>query len=276
MVVTSFAQKGWTQYGKRFVQTFLDKWPAKQKLVIYYEEMPEDAIKDDRIEWRPLFEVPGITTFLDRILASEPVYQGRVTQTVPDKDGKPVTQETYDYRYDAYRFCRKVFAIKDAAKQTKEKYLAWIDADVVTHSEVPEDLFAQLLPANKTIAYLGRDWAYTETGFLLFNTKDARLHKFMDDYIAMYATGAFRYLGEWHDCYVFDILRTIHQEHVPMEDLSHGTKHDHPFVNSKLGLYMDHLKGPQRKKQGRSAKAEGIHNEAHPYWGGISQKDHAA
>jgi hypothetical protein len=30
----------------------------------------------------------------------------------------------------------------------------------------------------------------------------------------------------------------------------------HPFIDSFLGEYMDHLKGPKRKAAGRSAKTE--------------------
>jgi hypothetical protein len=274
MIVTSFAEKGWKQYGKRFVETFLDKWPASERLVIYHEGMPEDAIENDRIEWRNLFEVEGLTKVLDDINASEPVFKGQIQVPVQGKDGKQEIQQQYDYRYDAFRFCRKVFAIVDAAYKCDDRYLAWIDADVVTHSEVPINFIESLIDDNAAIAYLGREWTYTECGFMVFDLSNPMTDKFLQSYKNIYTTGAFRLVGEWHDSYLFDVVRLMLK--VPGTNIAKGLKHDHPFINTILGKYMDHLKGPKRKQDGRSLKQEAIMNESHPYWGGITQKEHVA
>ena len=39
----------------------------------------------------------------------------------------------------------------------------------------------------------------------------------------------------------------------------------HPFIDSFLGEYMDHLKGPKRKAAGRSAKTE-AKNKTAGWW----------
>jgi hypothetical protein len=42
----------------------------------------------------------------------------------------------------------------------------------------------------------------------------------------------------------------------------------HPFINSELGRYMDHVKG-KRKEQGMSRAKEIIMHTDHPYWQGV-------
>lgn len=76
---------------------------------------------------------------------------------------------------------------------------------------------------------------------------------FMRLYRNTYTTGAFRYLGEWHDCYVFDFARLA--SGLPTNNLADGLtveQLNHPFVYAEIGKYADHLKGPERKEVGFS------------------------
>ena len=55
------------------------------------------------------------------------------------------------------------------------------------------------------------------------------------------------------------------------EDLNDGRfggarKARHPFINSELGQYMDHLKGFERKDQMKSKKSDLTTNQTHAYW----------
>ena len=62
---------------------------------------------------------------------------------------------------------------------------------------------------------------------------------------------------EWHDSYVFWHLSKIYrkQKNIAVNDIGYwkGVKGHHVFVNSELGLYIDHFKG-QRKKRNTSSK----------------------
>jgi len=231
MIVTSFGAKGYAQYGERFIKTFLEHWPEDETLVIYYEEDPK--IDHPRIECRNLLEVSGMLAFLDRINASHPIYKG-------------VRQEgrSYDYHFDAFKFSRKVYSIVDAALKYKG-ILTWIDADVYTHKPIPENFTRDLL-GDHYLSHLYRDWSYTEGGFISFDTTRPENEIFMNIYRNIYATGAFRYLGEWHDCYIFDMAREL--SGVKAKNIAEGIRDNHPFVKSVLGQYMDHCKGNRKEK----------------------------
>ena len=246
MIVTSFGAEGYEKYGRRFIETFLKHW-SDESLVIYYEVKPEDAIENERVEWRDLFSIPNTPIFYEKILASDLIFQGVRT---------PKGRKLYDYKYDSYRFCRKVFAIVDASLRppTVAERIAWIDADVVFHSDVPDNFLETILPEPAYVAYLGRTFIYTETGFLAFNPVHPIHEGFMRMFGDMYMSGAFKYLGEWHDCYVFDFVREF--TGIPTINLSGQMETEHPFINSVLGEYMDHLKGPKRKEQGHSNKED--------------------
>jgi hypothetical protein len=45
-------------------------------------------------------------------------------------------------------------------------------------------------------------------------------------------------------------------------NITPGYVRGHPFIDSFLGEYMDHLKGPKRKIAGRSAKFETSNKKA--------------
>jgi hypothetical protein len=68
----------------------------------------------------------------------------------------------------------------------------------------------------------------------------------MTIYLKFYSSGAFRYVGEWHDSYIFDVARTL--SGVDSKDLAEGIRDNHPFVKSDLGKYMDHCKGNRKDK----------------------------
>ena len=231
MIVTSFSDKGYEQYGKQFIETFLKFWPKSETLVVYHEETKPD-IEDERVEYRALFDMEEAKEFFETILRSHPIFRG-----------KRMEGKAYDYRMDAFRFSRKVFALTDAYKNSDSQFIAWIDADVYTHSKVPEK-FLQMVLVDNFVAYLGRDFMYSECGFMAFDTGKPLASEFFDLYKKSYVSGAFRYLGEWHDCYVFDYTRVLLG--VSENNLSHGMQFDHPFSETVLGKYMHHLKGERK------------------------------
>ena len=252
MIVTSFSEIGYTKYGKRFIESFLKHW-ADEKLVVYVEAPIED-FEHERVEFRDLFAVDLMPETLDMLKDAGMIYQGR--KKVGGTKG-------YDYRYDAYRFCRKVFAMADAGRGHTEKY-AWMDADVVFHADVPAGFIDSLLPDDKFMAYLARPWSHCETGFVAFNPAYPNHDDFLDLMVGTYATGAFKYLGEWHDCYVLDyLLAATAMETV---NLAEGLTVEHVFINTILGKYCDHLKGPARKDHGRSPQSEALLDHGTDYW----------
>ncbi len=71
---------------------------------------------------------------------------------------------------------------------------------------------------------------------------------------ALYLTGeAFRF-QEWHDSWLWDEVRKeFEAKGFAFKNISGKAAHlEHPFINCGLGVYFDHLKGPQRKQAGKS------------------------
>jgi hypothetical protein len=80
-------------------------------------------------------------------------------------------------------------------------------------------------------------------------------------------TGIFT-LPEWHDSFVFDVVR----QSMPLKETNWSKGiikgEGHPLINSELGAYLDHLKG-NRKQTGQSRRADLVTQRKELYWMGI-------
>lgn len=246
-VVTSFTEKGYEQYGKEFLRTWRKYWPKSVKLTIYYEG---DFLREDEenIEWRWYEEVDGLQKWLDSI-APFPVLNGDTG--------------SYNIQYDA-RQCRKAFI--EAYATRKGGKVFWFDADSITHDYIPESFLDEILPDDKFCCYLGRDWFYTESGFIGFNASHPLCEPFMETYLQVFKTGTIFTLKGWHDCYGFDLTRRVvgmpEMFNDLAKDLPEGTMH--PLINSVLGAYLDHKKGP--RKEDRSTQKDLVVERKEAYW----------
>jgi hypothetical protein len=227
LAVTTF--KGDEPYVIRCLETFSKHWPCK--LIAYYEVKPD--FEHEKIEYRDFFQIPGVEKYLKEI------------EKVPGSDGH--TEKGYDYRFNASKFCRKVFAQNSVFDESKRIF--FIGSDVHTHRDIPSEFLVGLV-TDYPFAYLGRMNTWTETDFLGFNTHHPEFARFRERYLSLFTTGRiFQRTDGWHDCFVFDMAR----EGIKGNNISpNGKDVDHVFVESILGKYMDHLKGPTRKKLGYS------------------------
>lgn len=231
MIVTTFSPKGYEQYGKRFIETY--KEFCDFPLVVYVE----DDLKIKGIDVRSLYDVPGCSRFLE---------------VIKDFDFDRYSKERNGYRMNVNKFCRKVFAMTDAGLTHKGKF-AFIGADTIFHKKIPDGLLDDLIQ-DKYIAYLGRKKFHSETDFIAFDTNHPANNLFMKLFISTYTTGAFQSLKYYCDSDVFDHLRVL--LNVPSNNLNVCGDENHPFVNSILGEYADHLKGSFRKELGKSLEED--------------------
>lgn len=258
MFVTSFSQDGYTQYGRAFLESYVAH--CNIPIIVYCEGLPPvdsppygsvtEAVDTGLIEFRNLFDVEPCMKWLMKV-AKILECQGKVFE-----EGKP---PTYNYRFDAYKFARKVFVVYDAWAQAipdigsyedlPTKEMAWIDADCIVHSDVPDTLIADTLTyegKRNTIAFLGRNNWYSECGYMAFDLTQDDLGVFMEIYRNLYLSGAFMQLPEYHDCMMFDHARKI--SFLTSVNINPDpTYMDHPFIISVLGKYFDHLKGPRKQ-----------------------------
>jgi hypothetical protein len=137
---------------------------------------------------------------------------------------------------------------------------------------MPINFLQDLLPQDTMLTYLGRERGnqaiYPECGFVGYNLNHPEVQNFINEWEQLYKTGDIFNLLEWHDSAVFWHLSKKYktEKHITVNDIGYnaGVSGHHVFVNSKLGMYIDHLKGDNRKKIGRSEIQD--FNTTQPYW----------
>lgn len=246
-VVTSFSPAGHEQYGRRFLQTFDQHFAGEIDLVVYAEEQfPHHH--GGSLEVRSLFGIDLAVDFIEQFKDDKLASGREPTPVWKSKD----RADGYSFRTDAVKFCRKVFAITDAADRllrarSEDQLLVWLDADVVTHARVPSRFFIDLL-GDHDVAYLGREGTHSECGFLTFRIPAAV--PLIERWQRFYADGTFLRAREWHDSYLFDLARAeLHR--LRYRNLTPGGR-GHVWFQSPLAAHFDHLKGPSRKTLGYS------------------------
>ena len=249
-VVTSCSAAGWEQYGQRFVESFDKFWPPEVALYVVSEDnLPVASVKrmftfekvTRRITFIDLNSSAQFTEFSKRHASNPRAHGVRVLPVIPTIKDK---HHGYNFRMDAVKFSKKVFAIGMVADLVTGR-LIWLDADVVTIDSVPYDFLATLPPVNYAIAYLDRKPYHSECGFVSYDLEHPAVRYFISKFVAAYATDSVFKLKEWNDCFAFDYLRV--EMNVPSYPIPHKST-THPFVHSVLGRYMDHLKGMRKQK----------------------------
>jgi len=244
-VLTTFNKAGWEQYGKRMVQTFIKHWPEEIKIHLYCENV-STGLQNPRVVEHDIFQVcPQVEAF---------VSQNNTDYNNGIRDGKR------DFKFDAIKFCYKVFAQCHRIQNSSADTLIFIDADTLTFADPPMQQLKELLPDDHFTAYIGRPnnnkLPFAETGYIMYNLKHPNIVNFAEVFEDLYTTGKVFDLEYQVDCYTYDTARRITEQ-------THGAKSNditgpeglgkrHPFVNTILGTFMDHLKGDARKAKGKS------------------------
>ena len=262
-VVTSCSAAGWRAYGRRFVETFGQHWPAEVRPLLYTEDALDDL--QPRLAGLPILSLfdasPAARAFAERHRGSARAHGKERRQMdvgwTPNK-----VRGGHNFRYDAFRFAKKVFAVEAAAREVGGGRLFWVDADVVTFAPVPPALLDELLPLTAAISALLRDGAPTETGFVGYDLDQEACRAFIAELERLYASDEVFALQEWHDGWVFEWLRK--KMGVPTHAIPHCSRRQ-PFINSRLGEFLDHTKG-RNKALGRTPKELRLVRDEVAYW----------
>lgn len=275
-VVTTFHSKHYRVYGKNFLDSFDRHVDKRIKLIVYAEDCKPENPDSTRIE------ILDAETQLIKLNAFKHRWKDdpKANGIPPDEIKRRRPRDHHKkFKWDAVRFANKVYAVFDACNRSKD-WCVWVDADSIIHSDWSYEDFADLLPSTSWITYVGRgksSQSWPECGFYGLNLKDPVCQEFLQKFERMYEdaeNGIFK-LEEWHDSFVFgSILNKMKQTAPNVLDysaeiyLTNTAKTGgggHPLINSKLGQWMDHMKG-DRKFEGTSKRKDlmGYRNE--PYW----------
>ncbi|MFC4728792.1 hypothetical protein [Coralloluteibacterium thermophilus] len=272
--VTTCHAAGYEKYGRTMLETFDRHWPAQVPLHLYTEGFDCD-VASPRIHARPLLEAsPELRAFKARH-RDDPSAHGHVRPPVTwrvfgRRIALPLRRRLrHDYRFDAVRFAHKSFAVLHAAAHLREvDVLLWLDADTRFFADLPQDALEGFVPEDCFVGCLRRTTMHTECGFVAYNLRHPATADFLADFRALYVEDRFRNEREWHDSWLFDAARARAEARGARSyDIGEGigASAGHVLVNSRLGSFMDHMKG-DRKEAGRSAAADLVVARGEAYW----------
>lgn len=262
-VCTTFNDSGYKQYGQRMIQTFLSNWPTEVALYVYAEdcEIHESA---------PNLHVLNLSQASPELVAFKQTWKN-VPKANGDVSNDPVRGRRKDagkgFKWDAVRFCHKVYAIFHAAEHCDSDWLLWMDGDMVCHNPITVKELDKFCPIDRDLCYLGRGRKFSECGLYAMNLTRPATTVFLRKFQTMYdhaEIGIFK-LDEWHDSFVFDSVRQCSSlnELNWSEGLVVGE--GHPLINCEWGRYLDHLKG-NRKNYGHSLSKDLLVSRSEDYW----------
>ena len=269
-IVTTWGTKYWPNPVQPGLKSTVENWPEHAKIFAYPDDMTQQ-LELPRTEYFNLCEEqPVLKEFIER-----------------NKDNPRLTKwepQQYKFEYDAIRFSYKVFACIDAYQKTKPDMLWFLDADIITFEKIPMSWLEHIIPDHAFTSYLGRPKkGFSETGYYAFNTAHKYADEFFKRWEQYYAEDLFFNIQKgflnhfpiagYTDSFTFDAVRIEMEQagKIKNEDLNDGRwagsrKARHPFINSELGQYMDHMKGYDRKAQMSSKKRDLTTKQSHPYW----------
>jgi hypothetical protein len=273
-VVTTTHKDGWDLYGARMAASFDRHWPESVPLLLYKEGFspPPDM---PRLVCRDLLDsCPELAAFKARhaanALANGRSWMPRPRLVNTHLIGKPRRRFRLfrrGYRWDAVRFAHKMFAIFHAAATTDADLLIWIDADTLFFADVPPEEFDDFCPPDCFVGCLRRR-THTETGFVAYNLRHDATARMLDAFRRMYTDDLLFAEAEFHDAFIFDMVRIRtevegHHSHDIAEGI--GMCASHVLINSRLGRFMDHMKGA-RKIASRSSAKDLVVARSESYW----------
>jgi len=280
-IATTLGTKYWPNPVRPCVESTIANWPDHAKILLYPDDMSQ-KIESDRVEYIDLCQAqPNLQAFIDRH-KDNPELNPRIRQNKEEQAG--FDKDTSIYVYDAVRFSYKVFACIDAWQRTKPDMLWFLDADLLTFEKIPMSWLEHIIPDSSFTSYLGRPKkGFSETGYYAFNTAHKYAGEFFNRWEQYYTEDLFFNIQKgflnhfpiagYTDSFTFDAVRVEMEQagKIKNEDLNDGRwagerKARHPFINSELGQYMDHMKGYTRKSAMSSKKRDLTTNQTHPYW----------
>ena len=270
-IATTWGTKYWPNPVYPCIESTIKNWPDHAKILLYPDDMSQQVSSDRCYHFDLCKEQPKLQEFINRH-KDNPKFNPRIKQT--EQEQKDFDKDTQIYIYDCVRFSYKVFACIDAWQKTKPDMIWFLDADLLTFEKIPMSWLEHIIPDTAFTSYLGRPKkGFSETGYYAFNTAHKYAMEFFERWQTYYDKDRFLELKGYTDSFTFDGARIELEKEgkIKNEDLNDGRfaggrRSRHPFINSELGQYMDHMKGYDRKARMSSKKRDLTTKQTHPYW----------
>ena len=235
-VCTSFNDEGYELYGKKFLETYRKYWPEYIPLHVFYEGTKP---KEHWPVYHDLLQDGGLRKFLSAY-GSNPIANG-IT-------GKKNDKFVVNFRFQAVKFCKKVFAISSPSASDADWWI-WLDADVVTEKKITTEFLKSVCPDGYSASYLGRkEYPHSECGWVAYSKRYRG--DFLKKFREIYESGQVFFFREWHDSFIFDALRSeFEYKGYRFYNLSPEAKGLDAWSASPLADVMTHNKGPKAKKE---------------------------
>lgn len=221
-IVTTFSDSGYERYARTFLQSCERMLDASIRVVAYVDTVDPGL---PRIETRSLEgNAPELTQFKKR----------------------NAYRDSEEFKHAAIRFSHKVYAMCHAARTVDTDMLVWLDADTEMLTPIQADVFLSRMAPGCLVSYLDRTPVYTETGYLSFDMRHPHAQEFFARMQAYYDQDRVFELDQWHDCYVFDAVRTEMQQEgkILTHNVAPAVRKNH-FNQLFKGL-MIHYKGDRK------------------------------
>ena len=249
-IVTTFSDSGYEEYGRLFLESCQKYLSPEVKILVYKDDADIPAQVNTKI-LNLENNIPELTTFKER--------------------NKFRNEVDIKFQYQSVRFSHKVYALYHAATTTESRYLIWLDGDTELYDYVTPEYFYKLLPEGSFVGYLGRPGeAFSECGFMIYDLQHTEAREFFNRFKWYYDTDELYNLPEWHDSFIFDVVRKEFESVGKIAGLNlsaHVTKH---HFNVVLDGYIMHLKGNRKNKRGKmmekAIRRKGELAKARPPW----------
>jgi hypothetical protein len=262
-VVTTFHKKGYEDYGSKMIDTFLANWPKTVKLFVYAENCQVTQSAENLTVF-DLHQVSEKLMCFKNKWRNEPKANGDI-RNVPRLSNRKDSHKPF--KWDAVRFSHKVYSIFHCATVCNTYLLLWMDADMICHSSISHQQIDNMCNPDADLCFLGRKGKFSECGLYSMNLTSSATQLFLEKFQWMYdhAEDGIFLQQEWHDSFIFDVVRT--QIQLKEVDWSSHliTGEGHPLINSIWGAYLDHLKG-KRKEYGKSLTTDLKIKRTEGYW----------
>jgi len=256
-IVTSFNQKLYEKYAFQFINSYNNQ-NIPFDLYIYSEDDSNDFknLKSNMY----LIQLLNVEKNLKKFYENNENYNLEIYKNTPEKR---------KWKYDAIRFSYKVFSLTHNFFYFKKyNYMIWIDADTVFQKTFDHKLIKNLINKDNMMSYLGRSnlEGHSECGFLIFNRLNDKINNYLMDMKNMYLTKSVFNEKEWHDSYIWDLIRKKYEKKYNITNfniseffynqLKNKEKINKDKFMSKnillkipLNKYLLHLKGIKNKEE---------------------------